>query len=155
MDFIWSIFLMGTLCLFMYSLILYKRLLIKYFLIGAFLLVFDFIVETIGGMLGLWSSTGSLLLIGYVPIEVMGMCLFGGTAWAIQLDNRIKRKERFLYFLLICSIFGVTGEQILIACNVMSYSGWWNIYYAWFAYILTTVLLIFLVKKCLKGVKDT
>lgn len=154
MNIVWSVFMLGALCLFVYSFIMYKKTVVKYFLIGAFLLVFDFIIETTGGILGLWVSTGSLLLIGYVPIEVMVMCLFGGTGWAIQFDNRVRYKDHYLFFLIVSGICGAFGEQILIECGVMSYGNWWNLYCALVAYILTSLLLMLLIKKCLRCGKN-
>ena len=55
--------------------------------IGAFLLVFDFAFENSGWVLGLW-QTKSALAVGVVPVEVMGIAFFGGTAWATYVPRR-------------------------------------------------------------------
>ncbi|MEM2175041.1 MAG: hypothetical protein QXI58_05415, partial [Candidatus Micrarchaeia archaeon] len=51
--------------------------------VGIFLLIFDFIFENSGLLLGFWHTTGSYFQIFAVPIEVMGIAFLAGFTYAI------------------------------------------------------------------------
>ena len=72
--------------------------------VGAFLLIFDFIFENSGWLAGLWYTT-SEFHVGVVPLQVMGIALFGGAAWALYLP----RKFNLWHSLLDCLIFAAFG----------------------------------------------
>jgi hypothetical protein len=170
-HYIWWVFVSGTIVFFLYSVFytgrkslkedMIENMRLSHFkqdiLLGLAFMGFDFIIETVGGFLGLWTSKDSLLFIGYVPIEVMIICFFGGIGWSIQLFS-LSREEKyvgkkFIYFLLFWTTGGALGEQILIEYGVMEYGCFmyieglgcfiWTIYWAWLAYLLTWLLMTF------------
>ncbi len=107
--------------------------------VGAFLLIFDFIFENSGWLAGLWYTT-SEFHVGVVPLQVMGIALFGGAAWALYLP----RKFNLWHSLLDCLIFaafGALGERLLIGQVLFVYQQWWTSYDAFVAYFLTWVIL--------------
>ncbi|MDE1761854.1 MAG: hypothetical protein KGH59_01315 [Candidatus Micrarchaeota archaeon] len=109
--------------------------------IGLFLMVFDFIFENSGWVLGLW-QTHSSFAIGVVPIEVMGIAFFGGAAWALYLP----RKFRLWHSLADCTVFalfGSLGEWMLIRQGLFVYKLWWTSELAFVAYFGTWVILHF------------
>lgn len=109
--------------------------------IGAFLLVFDFVFENSGWLAGLW-QTHSILAVGVVPIQVMGIAFFGGAAWASYLP----KKFNFWHSLTDCVVFatfGALGEWLLIQQGLFTYSLWWTSAFAFSAYFLTWVILHF------------
>lgn len=83
------------------------------FLLGFFLMVFDFIVENIGATLNLWRVSVTTFPVIAVPIEVMLLCLIGGTAWALAQPKKFNQYNAILDILLF-SIFGMIGEFTLI-----------------------------------------
>lgn len=109
--------------------------------IGALLLVFDFIFENSGWILGLW-ETRSIFAAGVVPLEVMGIALFGGAAWALYIPRRFNMAHS-LADSLVFALFGALGEWLLIGQGLFSYKLWWNGAFAFAAYFLTWALLHF------------
>ncbi len=107
--------------------------------VGAFLLVFDFIVENSGWILGLW-YTKSQLAVGVVPLQVMGVALFGGAAWALYLPRKFDIRHSFLDC-MVFSFFGALGERLLIGQVLFVYQLWWTSVDAFVAYFLTWVIL--------------
>jgi hypothetical protein len=107
--------------------------------VGIFLLLFDFIFENSGWVLGLW-YTKSQAAVGVVPLQVMGIALFGGAAWALYLPE----KFNFWHSLADCLVFaafGAIGERLLIGQVLFVYQQWWTSYDAFAAYFLTWVVL--------------
>lgn len=109
--------------------------------VGAFLLVFDFIFENSGWLAGLW-YTKSEFHVGVVPIQVMGIAFFGGTAWALYLPRRFNPWHS-LVDCLVFATFGALGERLLIGQVLFVYEQWWTSYDAFLAYFLTFVILHF------------
>ncbi len=109
--------------------------------IGAFLLVFDFIFENSGWIFGLW-QTKSIIAVGVVPIEVMGIAFFGGAAWAMYLPKKFNLWHS-LSDSVIFAFFGALGERLLIMQGLFVYKLWWTSVAAFFAYFLTWVILHF------------
>ena len=107
--------------------------------VGAFLLVFDFIFENSGWLAGLW-HTKSQVAVGVVPLQVMGIAFFGGTAWALYLPRRFNLWHS-LVDCLVFAFFGALGEHLLIGQVLFVYEGWWTSYDAFAAYFLTWVVL--------------
>jgi hypothetical protein len=107
--------------------------------VGAFLLVFDFIFENSGWLAGLW-YTKSQVAVGVVPLQVMGIAFFGGTAWALYLPRRFNLWHSFLDC-LVFGFFGALGEKLLIGQVLFVYQQWWTSYDAFVAYFLTWVVL--------------
>lgn len=107
--------------------------------VGVFLLLFDFIFENSGWVLGLW-YTKSQVAVGVVPLQVMGIALFGGAAWALYLPE----KFNFWHSLvdsLVFATFGALGERLLIGQVLFVYQQWWTSYDAFVAYFLTWLIL--------------
>jgi hypothetical protein len=61
MHYIWIIFMVAAIIFFIYALLEYKKKIIPYLLVGGFLLIFDFFVETIGGFFDLWVTYESFI----------------------------------------------------------------------------------------------
>ena len=107
--------------------------------VGAFLLVFDFIFENSGWLAGLW-YTKSQFHVGVVPLQVMGMAFFGGTAWALYLPRKFNLWHS-LVDCLVFATFGAVGERLLIGQVLFVYQQWWTSFDAFGAYFLTWVIL--------------
>lgn len=107
--------------------------------VGAFLLVFDFIIENSGWLAGLW-YTKSQLAVGVVPVQVMGIAFFGGTAWALYLPKRFNLWHSVADCLVFAS-FGALGEALMIGQVLFVYQLWWTSLDAFAAYFLTWVIL--------------
>ena len=110
------------------------------FLVGLFLMVFDFAFENSGWLLGLWATHGALLAIGVVPIEVMLICLIGGTAWALYVPRSYDRMHSIMD-ILVFATYGTLGEYMLRLSGLMTYYQWWNAGWAFLAYGITWVIL--------------
>lgn len=109
--------------------------------LGFFLMVFDWAVENSGAVLGFWNTYQSQLFIWNVPIEIMLLCLAGGTAWAMHLPKRMNKS--FVYLdSLIFAFFGALGEYLLIQNNLMSYSNGWTSAHAFLGYYVTWLILL-------------
>jgi len=107
--------------------------------VGAFLLVFDFIFENSGWLAGLW-YTKSQVAVGVVPLQVMGIAFFGGTAWALYLPRRFNLWHSVVDCFAFAT-FGALGERLLIGQVLFVYQQWWTSYDAFVAYFLTWVIL--------------
>jgi len=107
--------------------------------VGAFLLVFDFIFENSGWLAGLW-YTKSQFHVGVVPLQVMGIAFFGGTAWALYLPRKFNLWHSVVDCLVFAT-FGALGERLLIGQVLFVYQQWWTSYDAFVAYFLTWVIL--------------
>jgi len=113
------------------------------FEIGLFLMLFDFIVENVGAFFGLWQVGTSALFVSFVPIEIMALCLIGGTAWALAQPKKFGKMDTALDIALF-SMFGTLGEFLLIKNGIMSYSGGWTSLHAFLGYFITWCLLHYL-----------
>jgi hypothetical protein len=117
--------------------------------VAIFLVLFDFVFENSGTLLGLWYSSDSLVPVcmpvesaypACVPIEVMTLILFGGAAWALYIPREFKLTYSVLDILLIAA-FGAIGEYVLIQFGLMHYLQWWTSLHAFVAYLATWTLL--------------
>lgn len=106
----------------------------KAFLIGLFLLVFDFIVENTGWIFGLWEVEGTFS-IGVVPVEVMLIAFFGGSAWALYMPRKFDAQHSLLDA-FVFSFFGTFGEFLLIKHGYFMYYRGWTSLHAFFAYFI-------------------
>jgi len=109
---------------------------------GLFLMVFDFIVENLGYVLGFWSSLHSHLFVLYVPLEVMLTCFLGGAAWALLISS-IRKTWRFIILnSTIWAIGGCFSEWYFNLYALMQYSnGWTFIPHTFIGYFLTWLIL--------------
>jgi hypothetical protein len=107
--------------------------------VGVFLLVFDFAFENSGWLAGLW-FTKSQFHVGVVPVQVMGIALFGGAAWALYLPRRFNLWHSVVDCVVFAT-FGALGERLLIGQVLFVYQQWWTSYDAFVAYFLTWVIL--------------
>lgn len=108
--------------------------------VGAFLMIFDFIVENSGWILHLWTVHGPLFQIGAVPLEILLVTLIGGAAWALYLPKKFDWRHSALDVLLF-AIYGTLGEHLLRLSGIMVYEQWWGWPHAFVAYLLTWLLL--------------
>jgi hypothetical protein len=116
--------------------------------VGIFLMIFDFILENLGYLLGYWISMQSHLFILYVPIEVMLTCLFGGAAWALFSYPNRGNRNFVIANSVIWSIGGTAGEWFLNLINFMSYgNGWRSLPHAFATYLCTFFILHYLLSK--------
>ena len=107
--------------------------------VGAFLLIFDFIFENSGWLAGLW-YTKSEFHVGVVPLQVMGIALFGGAAWALYLPRKFNLWHSVVDCLVFAT-FGALGERLLIGQVLFVYQQWWTSLDAFGEYFLTWVIL--------------
>ncbi len=137
----WWILLASAIVWFALEVYLNKsRSLPKAMAVGLFLLVFDFIFENTGWVFGLW-HTISQFAVGVVPLQVMGIAFFGGTAWAM----RMPRKFNAMHSLASCfvfALFGSLGEWLLIRQGLFVYAPAWNSLFAFISYFITWLMLI-------------
>jgi len=112
----------------------------KAVMIGLFLMIFDFIFENSGFYIGFWTSFHSLFFVLTVPVEIIGVTLLGGIAWALYLPRKFNRLYSVADILLF-SIFGTLGELILTTNGIMSYSSGWTSLHAFFSYMITWIIL--------------
>jgi len=111
----------------------------KALFVGLLLMLFDFVFENAGWLLGLWATHESIFAIGVVPIEIMLVCVFGGAAWALYLPRKFDRLHSAMDIIVI-AVYGALGEHLLRLAGLMSYYGWWNIGCAMISYALTFAL---------------
>lgn len=116
--------------------------------VGTFLLAFDFIFENAGWIFGLW-ATRSPFAMGVVPVDVMGIALFGGAAWAFYLPKKFDLVHSALDCLVFAS-FGALGEWLLIRQGLFVYNLWWTSILAFLAYLGTWMILHYVKYKVLK-----
>ncbi|MDD5317993.1 MAG: hypothetical protein PHF51_04675 [Candidatus ainarchaeum sp.] len=109
-------------------------------LLGLFLSAFDFLVETLGGVFGLWTTHYSALPLGLVPAEIAALCLVGGTAWALYIPKKMGLAGAAVD-VSVFAFFGALGEALLIEAGLMRYAGGWNSWLAFAAYAVTFALL--------------
>ncbi len=105
------------------------------FFVGLFLLIFDFIVQNTGWVFGLWEVEG-MFSIGVVPIEVMFIAFFGGSAWALYMPEKFWWRHS-LVDSFVFSFFGTLGEFLLIKHGYFVYPSGWTSLHAFFAYFIT------------------
>ena len=125
----------------------------RVFILGLFLMLFGWVVENAGGVIGLWNTYRSVFPVLYVPIEIMLLTLIGGMAWAMHLPERLT-KRFILAESLVFGFFGSLGEWLLIKNGIMSYNTGWTSVHAFFGYFLTW-LLLFAVWSRIKGKPKT
>ncbi|MDE1855738.1 MAG: hypothetical protein KGH49_00680 [Candidatus Micrarchaeota archaeon] len=145
----WDILLASAIAWLVFEGLDNSKRLVRAFGVGIFLMLFDFAFENAGWLAGLW-QTHSIFAIGVVPIQVMGIALFGGAAWALYLP----RKFNIWHSVADCIVFatfGALGEWLLIQQGLFTYNLWWNSGLAFLAYFLTWVLLHFVRYKVFKG----
>jgi len=131
-------------------------------IIGAFLMVFDFVFENVGTLVfGYWGTYASSFTILAVPIEVMLTCFFGGTAWALYVLSahtsfiskyRKQSNPSLRYSLILLNLFffgagGAAAEWSLIQRDVMYYAKGWTTPHAFVAYFATWTMLHVLLNK--------
>ena len=131
-------------------------------IIGAFLMIFDFVFENVGTLVfGYWGTYASSFTILAVPIEVMITCFFGGTAWALYVLSahtsfiskyRKQSNPSLRYSLILLNLFffgagGAAAEWSLIQRDVMYYAKGWTTPHAFVAYFATWTMLHVLLNK--------
>jgi len=113
----------------------------KPFMLGAFLMLFDWFVETYGLFLGQWKTAFSLFFVGYaVPVEIMMICLFGGAAWALHFPKKFSWKY-VIGDSAIFATFGTLGEWLMIKNGLMIYMSGWTSANAFIGYAITWLIM--------------
>jgi len=128
-----------------------KELLKPALVLGLFLMVFDFLFESLGAVLGLWhiNPANSILMLGVVPVEVLLIAFFAGATYYYILAPKTDFK-RMVFTALMIATAGMVLEKELIALNHMTYSPdsatfiSWNPIYAFIAYFAVFTLLYFI-----------
>jgi len=141
----WFILPIFAIIWFLFELSITKEKKMKYLkiavLIGIFLMIFDFMIENLGGSYGYWRTIDSSFFVFFVPIEIMLTCIFGGAGWSFFISKN-NNKFFILVNLIIWSIGGVVGEAFLISIEFMNYgNGWFSIPHAFVSYFFTFALL--------------
>jgi len=108
--------------------------------LGLFLLVFDFVFENIGYVLGLWEATGSIYRVIAPPIEVVGIALLAGYTYSVLFPKKFDWNLGLASSLLI-AVTGVAFESILIGEKLLAYTGWWDSYFALVSYFVTFLIM--------------
>lgn len=123
----------------------------KPFMLGVFLMLFDWFVETYGLFLGQWHTANSLFFVGTaVPVEIMMICLFGAAAWAIHFPKKLS----WTYLAgdaLIFAFFGTLGEYLMQLNGLMVYTGGWTSANAFVGYAITWVIMSLAWYKAIKS----
>lgn len=107
---------------------------------GLFLFAFDFIFENLGLILGYWSTSGSLLQLGAVPIEVAVIASTAGYAYAMVFPRKFGWETGFFTSLLIAAA-GTAIEAMLNSFGVLAYTGGWTSMHAFVAYFGTFFMM--------------
>ncbi|MCX8202638.1 MAG: hypothetical protein N3G74_02440 [Candidatus Micrarchaeota archaeon] len=108
--------------------------------LGVFLLAFDFVFENAGLLLGYWNTSGSILQIGAVPIEVMGIAFCAGFTYAVLFQKRFDWQLGFFSSVWIAAA-GTAIEAILVGFEVLNYAGGWTSLHAFAAYVVAFMIM--------------
>lgn len=104
---------------------------------GAFIAIFDFILENAGAQFGYWVSKKSLFFVLAVPIEIITGAFIAGTAWYLLYDSLKWNRKIVLLSIILWSIGGTAGEYYLNFTGFMSYgNGWLSIPHAFVTYFV-------------------
>lgn len=116
-----------------------KSILPRALKLGLFLLIFDFIFENLGLILGYWYTSGSILQLGAVPVEVMGIAFCAGFTYAILFQKKFDWQLGFFSSVWIAAA-GTAIEAILVSSEVLTYTSGWTSLHAfvayWFAFMI-------------------
>lgn len=107
--------------------------------VGIFLLIFDFIFENSGLLLGFWHTTGSYFQIFAVPIEVMGIAFLAGFTYAILFKEF--ELDLAIFSSLAIAAIGTGIEAFLVSQNLLIYEGGWTSLHAYISYFLVFLLI--------------
>lgn len=126
------------------------RLLSKAIVVGLFLMVFDFVVESTGGVMGLWTTQQSFLPVGYVPGEILLITTLGGAAWALHVPA--KPSNAFVWAnSILFAAGGAFGEFLLTKNALMTYGNGWMSVHVFAAYLITWLLMFLVHEKVFKN----
>jgi len=102
---------------------------------GALLVIIDFVVQSLGAYFKLWKTTGSILFVGAVPIEVLVIAFMAGSIVA-RLTTDIQP------CILGIAVAGVGAyiEAMLVKINVLHYYSAWNSALAFATYLVIFTL---------------
>ena len=103
-------------------------------LLGLFLALLDFAVQNLAAYKNLWYSSGSLLFLGAVPVEVFLIAILAGFTYRIVFSRGFDLKFAFASSLLIATV-AVGLEAFLINEKLLYYANWnsWLALTAYFA----------------------
>jgi len=121
--------------------------------LGLFLMIFDWILENIGALMGFWVSYGSMLFVSAVPLEVMIACVSVGVAYSVLVPKKWNLKY-IIFCSLIPAVGGTLGEARLQSIGLMTYGNGWTWIHAFISYFAAWILLsVIWYKILLKRVK--
>lgn len=107
-------------------------------ILGLVLAVLDFAFENWGAQAGLWTSYGSPLFLGAVPIQVFLIAILAGMAYHLVILPRHDALYVVATSLLIAMV-GVGIEGLLLDYKLLTYTGGWTSVHAMAAYFITFV----------------
>lgn len=108
--------------------------------LGLFLLAFDFIFESAGLLLGYWHTSGSILQLMAVPLEVAFIAFLAGCAYAMLFPPKFDWKLGVASSLPI-AVVGTGIEAILVGQGALVYTGGWTSYHTLVAYFAAFLLM--------------
>jgi len=111
---------------------------------GFILAVVDVVFQSIGEILGLWTSTGSILKIFGAPLEVLLIAFFGAIIFLQYLPDGLGEK---LLYVLIVSLICTVIEIGLIRVDVLSYAEGWNSFFCMVSYIAVLSGIVFIYER--------
>jgi len=137
---VWIFLLLITLIAFLF---LQKEEHLAEAMYGGFILaVVDVVFQSFGEILGLWTTTGSILKVFGAPLEVLLIAFFGATIFLQYLPD--DSSDKILY-VLIASHACTVIEIGLIQVDVLSYAEGWNSLFCMVSYfvVLSGIILIY------------
>ena len=114
-------------------------------LLGLFLALLDFAVQNLAAYKNLWYSSGSLLFLGAVPVEVFLIAILAGFTYRLVFCKGFDVKFAFASSLFIASV-AVGLEALLISERLLAY-GSWNSWYGLGSYFTVFFVLNYLNSK--------
>ena len=113
------------------------------FKLGLFLVIFDFIFENAGLLAGYWYTSGSVLQLGAVPIEVVGIAFCAGYAYSLLFKEKYQKFNWEIGFFtsLLIAVVGTLIEAILVSQGVLTYTGGWTSMHALISYFITFFIM--------------
>jgi len=108
--------------------------------LGLFLFAFDFMFENAGLLLGYWHTSGGLVQLGAVPIEVTVIAFLAGHAYAMLFPRKFDWRVALPTSLLI-AVAGAGIEAIINSQGALIYTGGWTSLHALVAYFVAFLIM--------------
>lgn len=135
----WILILLFSLAVAVLMSLNYRQHLVSGLKLGLFLAIFDWVVENLGEIFGLWYSKGSVFWLRAVPLEVFLTCICVGTVYYMLFTKWEDLGIGVLSSLCI-AVIGMVVERELIRLDNLVYWNW-NSIAALIAYFITFLIL--------------